>query len=360
MTGKQAKPRNTVQPPKPTAFDVFAGAGGLSLGLKQAGFNVIGAVELEPTAAETYQLNHPKVRLWNQDVQTLEADEILRALNMRKGDLGLLAGCPPCQGFSGMRTRNGKLKIEDARNDLVIDFLRLVEGLRPKAVMLENVPDLSKDERMTQIIDRLRELGYYTGEDCFQIRNVKHFDVPQSRRRLILMTTLAGKVDFPEPIKRARTVRGAIGKLPVPELSDDPLHNHPASRSDRITQMIEAIPRDGGSRSDLPENMQLECHKKLRTGFADVYGRMSWEDVAPTITGGCTNPSKGRFLHPEQHRSITVREAALLQGFPPTYQFSMKRGKVFASLMVGNALPPAFVRHHAKVLARRLADNQSG
>lgn len=351
LTKRRATPK---KPPKPTAFDVFAGAGGLSLGLKQAGFRVVGAVELEPTAAETYELNHPRVRIWKQDVQTLQAEEILRELKLEKGQLDLLAGCPPCQGFSGMRTRNGKLKIEDARNDLVVDFLRLVEGLQPKAVMLENVPDLSKDERMTQIIDRLRELGYYAGPDCFQIRNVRQFDVPQSRRRLILMTTLAGKVDFPEPIKRKRTVRGAIGNLPIPAESSDPLHNHPADRSERITQMIKAVPKDGGSRSDLPREMQLECHKKLTAGFADVYGRMSWRDVAPTITGGCTNPSKGRFLHPEQDRSITVREAALLQGFPMTYQFSMKRGKVFASLMVGNALPPAFVRHHAKALARKL------
>jgi len=343
-----------------TAFDVFAGAGGLTLGLQQAGFRVVGAVELDPTAAETYRSNHPTVEVWQQDVRSLSAETILAKLGIKRGELGLLAGCPPCQGFSGMRTRNGKLKIEDARNDLVLDFLRLIEGLRPKAVMLENVPDLTKDARMTLIVDRLRELGYYADDDCFRIRNVKEFSVPQSRRRLILMTTLKGKVEFPAAMPKLRTVRETIGDLQSPEESADPLHNHPVARSTRIAELICAVPKDGGSRSDLPEEMHLACHKKLTAGFADVYGRMSWDDVSPTITGGCTNPSKGRFLHPEADRSITVREAALLQGFPEDYRFSMKRGKVFASLMVGNALPPAFVKYHALALAARLNGPQTG
>lgn len=357
MGRESRKPANS---PALTAFDVFAGAGGLTLGLQQAGFRVIGAVELDPTAAETYKSNHPTVEVWQQDVQSLTATAILKKLGLKKGELGLLAGCPPCQGFSGMRTRNGKLKIEDARNDLVLDFLRLIDGLRPKAVMLENVPDLTKDARMTLIIDRLRELGYYAEADCFRIRNVKEFSVPQSRRRLILMTTLKGKVDFPAAIPETLTVREAIGGLLPPEESTDPLHNHSAARSTRIIDLIRSVPKNGGSRSDLPEQMKLACHKRLTAGFADVYGRMSWDDVSPTITGGCTNPSKGRFLHPEADRSITVREAALLQGFPEDYNFSMKRGKVFASLMVGNALPPAFVKHHALALATRLKQRQTG
>lgn len=321
---------------------------------------VIGAVEIDPTAADTYEQNHPEIKLWRQDVQTLTVEEVLQELHLKPGQLDLLAGCPPCQGFSSMRTRNGSLKIDDARNDLVLDFLRLVEGLRPKAVMLENVPELAKDVRMTWIMDKLGALGYYTGADSFEIRNVKDFEVPQSRRRLILMTSLRGKVDFPAQSKHKSTVRRAIGHLPPPEASDDVLHRSVMQNGSKVLELIKAIPLDGGSRNDLPEEMQLECHKRLKRGYFDVYGRMSWDAVAPTITGGCTNPSKGRFLHPQEHRAISLREAALLQGFPENYKFSLKRGRVVASLMIGNALPPAFVRHHALALADALKSGQTG
>lgn len=350
-------------PPTPgqlTAFDVFAGAGGLTAGLRQAGFKVIGAVEIDPTAADTYEQNHPEVVLWKQDIQTLEVTEVLHKLRLTPGELDLLAGCPPCQGFSSMRTRNGSIKVEDPRNDLVRDFLRLVEGLRPKAVMMENVPDLAKDVRMMWIMDKLSELGYYAGSDSVEIRNVKDFEVPQSRRRLILMTSLQGKVIFPEQSKKKLTVRGAIGHLPSPQASEDPMHRTVMKNGSKVLEMIEAVPLNGGSRSDLPEEMQLECHKRLKRGYFDVYGRMAWDDVAPTITGGCTNPSKGRFLHPQEHRAISLREAALLQGFPEDYKFSLKRGRVVASLMIGNALPPAFVKHHAMAIVQTLKTTQTG
>lgn len=343
-----------------TAFDVFAGAGGLTVGLQQANFRVVGAVELDLTAADTYEQNHPDTLLWKQDVKTLEVEEVLLKLNLEPGQLDLLAGCPPCQGFSSMRTRNGSIKVEDARNDLVLDFLRLVKGLRPKAVMLENVPELAKDIRMTWIMDNLQELGYYTGPDSFEIRNVKDFEVPQSRRRLILMTSLQGKIPFPKSFKDKRTVKAAIGHLPPPSESDDLIHRSVMKNGDKVLKMIKAVPLDGGSRSDLPQEMQLECHKRLKRGYFDVYGRMAWGDVSPTITGGCTNPSKGRFLHPQEHRAISLREAALLQGFPENYKFSLKRGRVIASLMIGNALPPPFVKHHAMVIARKLMNTQIG
>jgi DNA (cytosine-5)-methyltransferase 1 len=117
-------------------------------------------------------------------------------------------------------------------------------------------------------------------------------------------------------------------------------------RSPKVRKLIADIPKDGGSRGDLPKRRQLQCHKK-NDGFHDVYGRMAWDDVAPTITSGCFNPSKGRFLHPEQDRAITMREAALLQGFPRSYFFDATIGKSALALMIGNALPPEFIRRHA-------------
>ena len=120
-------------------------------------------------------------------------------------------------------------------------------------------------------------------------------------------------------------------------------------------ELIQRIPKNGGSRTDLPEEDQLECHKRCN-GFKDVYGRMAWGDVAPTITSGCSNPSKGRFLHPEEDRAITLREAALLQGFPLRYKFPTSN-KSAVALMIGNALPPPFITAHARMIRDTLQNN---
>jgi DNA (cytosine-5)-methyltransferase 1 len=148
------------------------------------------------------------------------------------------------------------------------------------------------------------------------------------------------------------TVRGAIGDLSKPGSSGDWAQDYVRNHSQKVLQMLGAIPKDGGSRSDLPKRLTLECHSKQK-GFNDVYGRMKWDDVAPTITTGCTNASKGRFVHPEEDRAITLREAALLQGFPKNYKFEPAFGIEANSLMIGNALPPPFIKNHAKMLFNR-------
>jgi DNA (cytosine-5)-methyltransferase 1 len=152
----------------------------------------------------------------------------------------------------------------------------------------------------------------------------------------------------------ARTVRGAIGRLAKPGKSRDALHNLPEIRSGKVLKLIRDIPKDGGSRTDLPKSRQLKCHKN-QSGFNDIYGRMAWDDVAPTITSGCFNPSKGRFLHPNQNRAITMREAALLQSFPKDYVFDPAIGKQTIALMIGNALPPEFIRRNALRLRQSLS-----
>jgi DNA (cytosine-5)-methyltransferase 1 len=124
-------------------------------------------------------------------------------------------------------------------------------------------------------------------------------------------------------------------------------------RSKRVADLIRDIPKDGGSRGDLPKKRQLACHKKS-DGFRDVYGRMAWDKVSPTITGGCFNPSKGRFLHPVKNRTITMREAALLQSFPRSYKFNSDIGTQAIALMIGNALPPEFIRRHALAIVEAL------
>lgn len=345
--------------PKPLlALDLFAGAGGLTLGLKQAGFFVVGAVEIEPVARETYRMNHPEVEhLW-KDIKEVTGQEILEKLGLAKGELDLLAGCPPCQGFSMMRTRNLQTAVKDSRNDLIFDYLRLVRDLEPRAVMLENVPGLLKDKRMRWVLKALKKWGYYAEPDAARILDASDFGVPQRRKRLILMTTKSGHVSFPDKDKTKKSVIKAIGSLARPGRSNDPLHNYSTKTTPRIAELIRNVPKNGGSRTDLPEEYRLECHKQFK-GFSDVYGRMVWKDVAPTITGGCLNPSKGRFIHPEQDRAITLREAALLQGFPNSYKFSLKRGREFGAVMIGNALPPEFVKRHAVQIAETLRKKMS-
>jgi DNA (cytosine-5)-methyltransferase 1 len=336
----------------PSAFDLFCGCGGLSLGMKQAGFRVLGAVDIDPLSVQTYKANHPEVEVWLEDIRALRGPAVRKKLQLRKGELDLLAGCPPCQGFSTLRTLNGGRSIEDPRNDLVFDFLRLVQELKPKAVMMENVPGLGADRRMVDFCRSLSELGY---GHRYRVLNAADFGVPQRRRRLILLAARSGAVDFAQPSTERPTVRSAIGSLPTAGESGDALHDLPESRSPRVEELIRKIPKDGGSRLQLGRAHQLECHLRC-TGFKDVYGRMAWDAPAPTITSGCYNPSKGRFLHPDEDRGITLREAALLQSFPGDYRFPVEGGKLALAGLIGNAFPPEFVRRHAARVAAHLSD----
>lgn len=337
---------------KLTAIDLFSGCGGLTQGLKRAGFCVLGAVEIDERASATYTLNHPEVHVWPQDIRGLSARAITRRLRIRKGQLDLLAGCPPCQGFSTMRTLNGNRSNRDKRNDLLLEFLRLVEELEPKAIMMENVPGLAKNGRFKLFRKRLKELGYIGEPD---VLDAAEYGVPQRRNRLIYVAGFKRAIVPGRASKSPKTVRQAISTLPPAGQSGDAVHDMPEHRSPEVHEIIKAIPKDGGSRRSLPPSQQLKCHKSC-DGFKDVYGRMSWDKVAPTITSGCFNPSKGRFLHPDEDRAITVREAALLQGFPRKYRFKADYGKIANALMIGNALPPPFIAAHARSIARTLRD----
>jgi DNA (cytosine-5)-methyltransferase 1 len=207
---------------------------------------------------------------------------------------------------------------------------------------------------MSALLASLRELGYKVRVGVF---DAAAFNVPQRRRRVIVLGSKYGEVDFPRPARTSPNVRDAIGKLRPHGRSRDPLHDLRESRSDHVRELIRSIPRNGGSRADAGDEYVLDCHLTF-DGFHDVYGRMAWDAVAPTITGGCVNPSKGRFLHPEKHRCITLREAALLQTFPRRYKFALRKGKFAVAEMIGNALPPEFVRRHAVAVRRHLVEGR--
>ena len=328
------------------AVDLFCGCGGLSLGLRRAGFRVIAALDNDPLSASTYELNHRRTHLIKDDIRSIDPTTLMQKLDLAEGELDLMAGCPPCQGFSTLRTLNGGRNIKEPMNDLVFEFVRFVYSFLPKTVMIENVPGLLADCRLQQVGEELSRLGYDWQARLF---NAERYGVAQRRERMILLGSRGNCPLFARPIRRRRTVAEAIRNLPPPATSRDPLHNYTVRRADHVLALIRRIPKDGGSRTDLPDVDQLECHRRL-DGFRDVYGRMTWTQPAPTITGGCINPSKGRFLHPCDDRAITLREAALLQGFPRSYMFDMSRGRYPTAQMIGNAFPPKFAEHHARAI----------
>jgi DNA (cytosine-5)-methyltransferase 1 len=245
-----------------------------------------------------------------------------------------------------LRTYNGGHRVRDKQNDLIFEFQRLVLTLLPKNVMMENVPGLHDNHRFSEFKAVLEGAGYHVEA---KVLNVNEYGVPQRRFRLVMLASRISTIEFAAVDSTRLTVHDAIGKLPAAGNSGDPLHDLPENRTAKVKRIISAIPQDGGSRSALPSDLVLKCHKKS-DGFKDIYGRMAWKKPAPTITTGCFNPSKGRFLHPVANRAISMREAALLQSFPPKYKFPAKMGKVRLATMIGNALPPRFIRHHAKQL----------
>ena len=333
-----------------TAIDLFSGCGGLTLGLRSARIDVLAGIENDPLACRTYKLNHPNTIVLQQDIRKIRPRFLLRRLGLSPGELSLVAGCPPCQGFSSLRTLNGKLKVDEPMNDLVFQFIKFIKVFLPRAILMENVPGLIDDSRLKVFKDKISTLGY---QSSVKVLDAADYGTPQRRQRMVLIAIQGQKPEFGQMPKYRKTVRWALRWLESPENSKDSLHNYQVHRTPHVEEIIRHIPINGGSRTSLPEELQLECHKKFN-GFRDIYGRMHWHKPSPTITGGCINPSKGRFLHPEEHRAVTLREAAILQGFPKTYQFDLSRGRHLAAQMIGNAFPPRFAETHAKAILRNI------
>jgi DNA (cytosine-5)-methyltransferase 1 len=318
------------------AIDLFSGCGGLSEGLRTAGFDVVAAFDNDPDSVAAYRLNHPDTAVFDGDIREVETADIKKILN--GNPLHLLAGCPPCQGFSTMRRLNKKRSKRDRRNNLVLEFLRFVKELKPLTIMMENVPGLVNYTLFKRVVRELGEMGY---KPKVQSVKIQEYGVPQRRKRLVMVGSLLGDLDIAKPTGERITVRDMIGHLGSVSTTRDPVHRIVASHTRQVMERIRATPKDGGSRTDVPE-FELDCHKGDGIGFKDVYGRLRWDDYSSTITGGCLNPSKGRFLHPEEDRVISAREAALLQTFPKSYRFPENITKAALSLLIGNALPPKF------------------
>lgn len=330
-----------------TAIDLFCGCGGLSVGLEKAGFKVIAAAEVLEHVKKAYLLNHKATRVYG-DVRQITIQDILTKIEIEEFSLDLLAGCPPCQGFSSIRTRNRDVAC-DERNELIFEVERLVRGLKPKCVLLENVPRLLSDWRLNKFEKSLVELGYQCSKG---VVDAQYYGVPQRRRRMIFIASRIGKIEIAPPTHDGVTVRSAIGSLPSPDSGHAiRLHGLRQRLSPIVLERISNISR---SRSELPEHLVLPCHRKYPQGFRDVYGRMEWDKVAPTITRASHNPSKGRFVHPSENRGITLYEALLLQGFPKNYKFPENLGIGKISSMIGEAVPPPLAEAQARHILQKI------
>ncbi|NMW18311.1 MAG: DNA cytosine methyltransferase [Chlorobiaceae bacterium] len=320
------------------SIDIFSGLGGLTEGMHQANFKTQIAFEIDEIASKVYRMNHLGTTIITKDIRKVSVAEIKQKLNGNK--IHLLAGCPPCQGFSSIRRLNRMQPVEDDRNTLIMEYVRLVRALKPYTIMMENVPGLVQYDLFKEAKRILEEEMKYHID--FTVVNVKDYGVPQSRRRLVLVGSRLGEIKVAKPTYEKKTVRQIIGNMLTPEKSIDPIHKIFPVHTPEVQERIEMTPQNGGSRKDLPKKYLLKCHQGENIGFNDVYGRLRWDDYSSTITGGCLNPSKGRFLHPEQNRCISAREAALLQSFPADYKFPTDIPKRNLALLIGNALPPVF------------------
>ena len=337
---------------KRLAIDLFSGCGGLSQGLEDAGFNVLACCEIRPEARATYKLNHPNTVLLS-DIRKSDPLILKKRLGLRRGQLDLLAGCPPCQGFSSIRTHNGEIA-DDPRNELIFQVERFVDAFKPRCVLIENVPRLLKDSRLALFKQHLSEKWGYDFVDG--VLDAKDFNVPQRRKRMILIGSRLKKPVLPSKSNLRVTVSDAIRNAKPPTGEEGESARRLVELRQHFSPVVQArIEKIKCDRTDLPEDLTLECHKRYPKGFRDVYGRMSWDDVAPTITRGCGNPSKGRFIHPSENRAINMFEALILQGFPKTYKFSSGLGIGKIASMIGEAFPPPMAKAQGEVIGQLLS-----
>jgi len=313
---------------------------------------MVAGIDIDADCQFPYEANNPGAKFVQADVSEFSTAE-LRALYPPESRM-LLAGCAPCQPFSMLN--HGKDPWARKEWRLLDSFARLVSQLKPEFVSMENVPQVKRRKPFKDFLQTLKTHEYAVD---WKVINSADYGVPQERRRLVLLGSRIGSIQVPSPThlgNKRRTVRQAISELPKVEAgkcdSADPLHAAAGLKEINLRRIRASEP--GGTWQDWPEDLKLACHKK-KTGrsFTPVYGRMKWDSPSPTITTQAYNLGSGRFGHPSQDRAITLREAAILQTFPRSYQFVPPNRAMSLSTigkLIGNAVPPRL----GEVLARAI------
>jgi DNA (cytosine-5)-methyltransferase 1 len=372
-----------MRPYQPTAIDLFCGCGGISCGLEDAGFNILAGVDINAAYLISFRHNFGAERALEMDLSAVSPDRFMALVGIRPGDLDLLAGGPPCQGFSKNVPRRQR-EADSANNRLVRTYLDYCEALRPRMLLMENVAEMKNGFEQTytgEILERLAAIGYRVAS---VVLNAADYGVPQRRRRAFFLATRLGEpIALPPPTHFAEreagtffprpghvTVWEAIGDLPsikpgeeASEYATEPrndfqrfvrhaaqkLTNHRARilRPTQLARLSALKPGEGIK--------QLPPALRPKSGYSGAYGRLTRDMVAPTITRWVFHPGSGRFGHPVDKRVISIREAARLQGFPDRFEFA---GTYLQQAgQVGNAVPPLLARQIGRVLIEHLQDN---
>ena len=333
------------------AIDFFSGAGGLTRGLLDAGIDVVAGVDNDKRLQNTYERNNEPSRFIEQNIADVDIDALRSEVGIRPTDATLYAACTPCQPFSTLNRSGG----DDDQKALLLKFAAIVAQSPPDFVIVENVPGLNNAigrDIYRQFEEVLAANRFNTDA---RLLDAKHFGVPQTRKRFILIGSRHGAARLPAPTTADQppTVRDHIGKYPrIGDGEESPVHPNHVARplQPHHKRIVEAVPLDGGSRRDIADtSILLKCHQEKPNAHKDVFGRMAWDEPSPTLTCRCTDVYCGRFIHPDEHRGISLREAAALQTFADDYEFF---GGSFLekSRQIGNAVPVRLAKELGKAV----------
>jgi len=344
----------SLEPRKPKTLDLFCGIGGLTIGLERAGFESLGGVDIWKDAGETFVFNIPSVPFLEADLTAITPQELLNRLGIKKADLDLIAGGPPCQGFSTV----GKRDVDDPRNRLWTHYLKIVDYIRPSYVLIENVEGLNVmkgGQVRDSLIAAFHDIGYRMKS---RVLISAQYGVPQLRKRIVFLGWLPGLQEpiFPVPTHSEDsyvTVDDAISDLPalrsgesrttyttsaqsefqknIRSMATHLENHHAANHPPHLVELLSHIP-DGGNRKSIPDHLQP------KSGFHNSYARLASFKPAVAVTSNMRKPSSARATHPRQNRGLTVREGLRLQTFPDTFVVQGSRSSQY--LQVGNAVPP--------------------
>jgi len=335
------------------AIDFFCGAGGLTHGLQLSGINVFAGIDVDTTCQKSYEYNNNS-KFINKSIVDITAKEIKELLNKNtnKHNYTMIAGCAPCQPYSMINTRK---KQHDERKTLLDEFGRIIKGVKPHFVLMENVSRLNKENPYFYKFLKMLDKEGYKYE--YQVLNAKDYEVAQNRKRLFLIATRLKKINLSfqnieqqEPINLGKIIKGLETIEHNKPSTHDPLHQSKKLNEINLKR-IRATPKNGGLRSNWSDDLKLNCHKKKEV-FLDNYGRLSWDKLSSTITTKFNQYYSGRFGHPEQDRALSLREGALIQSFPANYNFFGTDFEI--AKQIGNAVPVNLSKAVGKIFIKSI------